>query len=109
MARGRDPRPKSELTKVQRLAKENKELHQKLAKLEKAIELLEKTTCPSCAAPKRAPKDEPKAPKKKPDELDCPKCDGGIMKSLQFSKLGVEHIMHKCDNCPNRTLPKKVS
>jgi len=108
-------RPKGidkELSRVQKMAHENKGLKEEIGRLRKTISRMDSGWCPGCL--KKYEKDsqdleDPDIQKSIKSERPCFKCGDGKLILVKYYKINEVWYFRGCDKCQHRTRGKRYT
>lgn len=111
---GRSQKTDKELTRVQKIAHENKKLKEEIARLRKTIVRMDSGWCPGCL--KRYDEDgkntklpEPDISKPEQKDRTCFKCNEGKLSIVKYYKMSEQWYYRACNKCSHRTRGKKFT
>jgi hypothetical protein len=111
---GKGDRADKELSKIQKLAHENKKLKMEINRLRKTISRLDSGWCTGCLDKYEGKDKEDDLPEPTLDnpvinKRSCFKCKEGQLRIIKYYKLSETHYYRSCDSCPHRTKGKKFT
>lgn len=112
---GKAGRADKELSKIQKLAHENKKLKTEISRLRKTMYRMDSGWCPGCLERYEGEEEgaetlpEPCLTKPVKNDRSCFKCETGNLRIIKYYKMSETWYYRQCDSCPHRTRGKKFT
>ena len=104
------PKHEQQQTRIRELSNENKELRKEVKKLHKQLQQIKTGWCPKCLEKETPDQPLPKIKNQdKPKDWQCHKCDSGVLKMIQYTRMDETWYFRQCNNCNNRSRGKRWS
>ena len=111
---GKDGKTDKELSKIQKLAYQNKKLKHEIAKMRKTLSRLDSGWCPGCLERYDGKEEEVELPepcqtKWVGKDRTCFKCKEGVLRIVKYYKITDTWYYRACSQCDHRTKGKKFT